>query len=151
MGYSGAVITPFYDSAAGEDDRERAGIDLVLQRMLRALRESESAASRQHPVPRERHPQSQFRSGRATTDAIDTTPELFFLSGAPRPGHAAFNFIGNVRRQRQSQTKGYRPPKQLAAPPLPAYDHRSGASGHRQLLLELGPTRLCGMTRREGA
>jgi len=151
MGYSGAVITPFYDSLLVKMTASGQGFDLVLQRMLRALREFRIRGVKTNiPFLENVILNPQFRSGRATTTLIDTTPELFSFPARRDRATRLLNFIGNVVVNGNPHAKGYRPPKQLAAPPLPAYDHRVPAPpGTRQLLLELGPRRFAEWTAKQ--
>ncbi len=141
MGYSGAVITPFYDSLLVKMIVSGQSYEIALSRMRRALSEFRIRGVKTNIPFLENvitHPQ--FSSGQATTTLIDTTPELF--SFRPRRDRATklLGFLGNVIVNGNPHAKGYRPEKPFApATPL-AYNPRSTPPpGTRQLLLELGP------------
>ena len=141
MGYSGAVITPFYDSLLVKMTASGQGFELVLQRMLRSLREFRIRGVKTNIPFLENvitHPQ--FRSGRATTTLIDTTPELFSFPARKDRATRLLNFLGNVIVNGNPHVKGYQPSKVLLSPKPPSYDHRvPPPPGSRQLLLKLGP------------
>src|SRR5690606_13196548 len=78
MGFSGAVITPFYDSMLVKVIANAATYHLALSRMHRVLNEFRIRGVKTNIPFLENvvaHPT--FREGRATTTLIDTTPELF--------------------------------------------------------------------------
>ncbi len=148
MGYSGAVITPFYDSLLVKMIVSGQSYPLTLNRMRRALSEFRIRGVKTNIPFLENvvtHPQ--FVSGQATTTLIDTTPELFTFR--PRRDRATklLNFLGNVIVNGNPHAKGYRPDRPFLAPPPTAYDHRMAPPpGTRQLLLELGPKKFAAWT-----
>jgi pyruvate carboxylase len=114
--YTGAVITPYYDSllvkvTARGHDPEEAG-----RRMDRALREfrirgvATNLAFLENVIA---HPL--FKSGQCTTRFLDTTPELFKI--APRRDRASrlLKFVGDVVVNGNPEMKG----RALPALPLP--------------------------------
>ena len=141
MGDAGTVITPFYDSLLVKVTASGPTFEMALQRMDRALSEFRIRGVKTnipflenvivHPI---------FRSGKAVTTLIDTTPALFTFK--PRRDRASklLNFLGNVVVNGNPQAKGHK----LAGPaPIilsPSYDHKQApTAGSRQKLLELGP------------
>ncbi|WP_454688976.1 pyruvate carboxylase [Achromobacter aloeverae] len=122
--YTGAVITPYYDSllvkvTARGHDPEEAG-----QRMDRALREfrirgvATNLAFLENVIA---HPL--FKSGKCTTRFLDTTPELFKI--APRKDRASrlLRFIGEVTVNGNPEMKGRATPAlPLPQPLLPKAD-----------------------------
>jgi len=140
MGYSGAVITPFYDSMLVKSITSGQTYDIAINRARRVLSEFRIRGVKTNIPFLENviaHPQ--FRAGQATTTLIDTTPELFKFK--PRRDRATklLNFIGNVIVNGNPHAKGYRPEKPFPLAPLPPYDHSvAPAPGTRQKLLELG-------------
>src|SRR5207302_2202212 len=95
--------------------------DLVLSRMRRALSEFRIRGVKTNIPFLENviaHPH--FRSGRATTTLIDTTPGLFTFK--PRRDRATklLNFLGNVIVSGNPHAKGYKPEKPLMAAKVPA-------------------------------
>ncbi|MRR50847.1 MAG: pyruvate carboxylase [Rhodocyclaceae bacterium] len=139
--YTGAVITPFYDSllvkvtAKGHDPEE------AIRRMDRALREfrirgvSSNLAFLENVIA---HPL--FKSGECTTRFIDTTPELFNFK--PRRDRATklLNFVGEVTVNGNPEMKGRQRPTHLpTAPQLPKVDLATAPpAGSRDKLKELG-------------
>jgi pyruvate carboxylase len=140
--YTGAVITPFYDSllvkitARGHDPEE------AISRMDRALREfrvrgvTTNLAFLENVIA---HPL--FKSGECTTRFIDTTPELFNFKPKRDRATRLLKFVGDVVVNGNPEMKGRtKPVLPLPKPQLPKAD--LGASpppGSRQRLLELGP------------
>ncbi len=150
--YTGAVITPFYDSllvkvtARGHDPEE------AIRRMDRALREfrirgvSTNLAFLENIIA---HPL--FKSGECTTRFIDGTPELFSFKAKRDRATRLLKFIGEVVVNGNPEMKGRAGPVRapakaqlpgvdLAAPPAP---------GSRDKLKELGPERFAQWLRRE--
>ena len=148
MGFSGAVVTPFYDSMLVKLITSGQTYEVALARAKRTLAEFRIRGVKtnipflenviSHPI---------FRSGQATTTLIDTTPELFAFK--PRRDRATrlLNFLGNVIVNGNPQAKGYRPERPLPTPVVPAHVHQPPQSGTRQRLLELGPRGFARWTR----
>ena len=140
MGYSGAVITPFYDSMLVKSITSGQTYDIAINRARRVLSEFRIRGVKTNIPFLENvitHPQ--FRSGQATTTLIDTTPELFAFK--PRRDRATklLTFLGNVIVNGNPHAKGFRPDRPFPAAALPAYDHSlPPPPGTRQKLLELG-------------
>ncbi len=119
--YTGAVITPFYDSllvkvtARGHDPEE------AIRRMNRALREFRVRGVASNLAFLENiilHPT--FRSGECTTRFIDTTPELFTYKKHRDRATRLLRFIGDVDVNGNPEMAGRALPKRpLAAPILP--------------------------------
>jgi len=138
--YTGAVITPFYDSllvkvtAKGHDPEE------AIRRMDRALREfrirgvSSNLAFLENVIA---HPL--FKNGECTTRFIDTTPELFNFK--PRRDRATrlLNFIGEVTVNGSPEMKGRQRPAHVVPAQLPKADLAAPPpEGSRDKLKELG-------------
>lgn len=154
--YTGAVITPFYDSllvkvtAKGHDPEE------AIRRMDRALREfrirgvTSNLAFLENVIA---HPL--FKSGECTTRFIDTTPELFNFK--PRRDRATrlLKFVGEVIVNGNPEMKGRPRPPQLAAhgfarPLLPKADLTAPPpAGSRDRLKALGPEKFAQWMREE--
>ncbi len=148
MGYSGAVITPFYDSMLVKSITSGQTYDMAMRRAHRTLSEFRIRGVKTNIPFLENviaHPQ--FRAGQATTTLIDTTPELFKFK--PRRDRATklLTFLGNVIVNGNPHAKGYRPDKPFPAAPFPAWDHTiAPPPGTRQKLLELGPKKFAEWT-----
>lgn len=95
--YTGAVVTPYYDSLLAKVTVRGMSLDEANNRMVRALKEfrirgvSNNLAFLEKVIT---HPL--FTSGQCTTRFIDTTPELFEL--APKQDRATrlLEFLGNI-------------------------------------------------------
>ena len=142
--YSGALITPYYDSllvkvtAWGDTSGE------AIARMDRALREfrirgvSSNLQFLENVI---RHPQ--FVSSTCITKFIDDTPELFRIT--PRRDRATklLRFLGNVIVNGNPEMKGRKAPDGVfAVPTLPRIDPTQPVpKGTRDKLKELGPAK----------
>ncbi|MDP6590376.1 MAG: biotin carboxylase N-terminal domain-containing protein, partial [Alphaproteobacteria bacterium] len=95
--YSGAVITPFYDSLLEKVTAWAPTPDEAIQRMDRALREFRIRGVRTNLVFLETllgH--AKFRGGDYTTRFIDETPELFHFAKRRDRATRLLRFIGEV-------------------------------------------------------
>ena len=139
--YSGAVITPFYDSllvkvtAWGHSPGEAAA---RMDRALREFRVRGVSTNLQFLENVIAHPL--FRSGACTTRFIDETPELF--SFQPRRDRATklLQFIGEVTINGNAEMKGRKAHDgPLAYPHKPHWDLAAPVpGGTRDRLIELG-------------
>ncbi|MES2258491.1 MAG: pyruvate carboxylase [Pseudomonadota bacterium] len=145
--YSGAVITPYYDSLLVKVTAWAPQPDEAIARMDRALREFRiRGLSTNLPFLENVINHDLFRSGECTTRFIDTTPELFNFTKRQDRATRLLRFIGDVSVNGNPEMKGRTAPdRALAAPLLP---HLSAAEldrplppGSRNKLLELGPER----------
>jgi pyruvate carboxylase len=140
--YSGAVITPYYDSLLVKVTAWAPTSDEAISRMDRALREfrirglSTNLQFLENVIGHEL-----FRSGECTTRFIDATPELFVFT--PRKDRATklLKFVGEVAVNGNPEMKGRRPPDGvLPVPRLPALSLNTPVpQGTRDKLKELGP------------
>jgi len=141
MGYSGAVITPFYDSMLVKVIASGRDYHVACDRMHRALSEFRIRGVKTNiPFLENVIGNDLFRAGHATTTLIDTTPELFAFK--PRRDRATklLNFLGNVIVNGNPHAKGYRPARAVEVPQAPRVDLTEPMpKGTRDLLLELGP------------
>ena len=140
MGYSGAVITPFYDSMLVKVIASGQTYPIAMDRMDRALSEFRIRGVKTNIPFLEnviRHPQ--FRSGQATTTLIDTSPELFTFKARRDRATKLLNFLGNVIVNGNPHAKGYKPSRALDVPVVPKPGTAAPSKGTRDLLLELGP------------
>lgn len=139
--YSGAVITPFYDSllvkvtAWGHTSDEAA---LRMDRALREFRVRGMATNLQFLENVISHPL--FRSGECTTRFIDTTPELFNFTKRRDRATRLLKFIGNVAVNGNPEMKGRKlPVLPLSRPIKPSISFDTSIpSGTRDKLKELG-------------
>jgi pyruvate carboxylase len=114
--YTGAVITPYYDSLLVKVTTWAAISDEAIRRMDRALREFRIrglASNLQFLENVINHPV--FQSDACTTTFIDTTPELFNLSARRDRATRLLRFIGEVVVNGNPEMKG----RQVPVGPLP--------------------------------
>ena len=138
--YSGAVITPFYDSLLEKVTAWAPDADEAAARMGRALREFRIrgvATNLRFLEALIGHPD--FRSGEVTTTFIDDTPALFDFR--PRRDRATrlLNYLGDVLINGSRDVEGRRRPERRAEPRLPDLPAHSPPPGSRQRLEALGP------------
>ncbi len=119
--YTGAIITPYYDSLLVKVTARGHDADEAIRRMDRALREfrirgvATNLAFLENVIG---HPL--FKNGECTTRFIDTTPELFDFK--PRRDRATrlLKFVGEVTVNGNPEMQGRsRPCHPLAKPQLP--------------------------------
>ncbi|OGA42958.1 MAG: pyruvate carboxylase [Betaproteobacteria bacterium RIFCSPLOWO2_12_FULL_63_13] len=140
--YSGAVITPWYDSLLVKVTSWGHTADEAIARMDRALREfrvrgvSTNLQFLENVIG---HPL--FRSGECTTRFIDDTPELFHFTLRRDRATKLLQFIGDVVINGNQEMKGRRLfEAPLPRPLKPVCDVAAPAPrGTRDLLRELGP------------
>ncbi|MEN9316802.1 MAG: hypothetical protein RIS35_3195, partial [Pseudomonadota bacterium] len=140
--YSGAVITPFYDSLLVKVTAWAPTAEEAIRRMDRGLREFRIrgvSTNLQFVENVINHPD--FVAGRVITRFIDSTPELFRFTKRLDRATRLLRYIGDVTVNGHPDMKGRQVPDlshlHLAVPRLdtttPAPD------GSRQLLRKLGP------------
>ncbi len=140
--YSGAVITPYYDSLLVKVTAWAQSVDEMMARMNRVLREfrirglSTNLQFLENVIA---HPS--FAAGDYTTNFIDTTPELFEFTQRRDRATKLLRYIGDVVVNGQPEMKGRTPPPaDLPAPRLPDCDlTQNPPAGIRDELLERGP------------
>lgn len=150
--YTGAVITPFYDSLLVKVTARGHDVEEAIRRMDRALREfrirgvSTNLAFLENVIA---HPS--FKSGECTTRFIDTTPELFNFKQRRDRATKLLNFVGDVIVNGNPEMKGrLKPAHALSKPLLPETDLvRSLLPGTRDRLKALGPEKFAQWMRDE--
>ncbi len=148
--YSGAVITPYYDSllvkttAWGRDFRQ------ACQRMDRCLREFRVRGVKTNIPFLENvvnHPD--FQAGRVTTGWLEQTPELFRFIQRKDRATKLLTYLGEVIVNQNPTVAGKPVPARIDAPPVPRHDTSPPPAGTRQLLAALGPERFAEWTASE--
>ncbi|MES1924460.1 pyruvate carboxylase [Salinisphaera sp. T31B1] len=140
--YTGAVITPFYDSLLVKVTTWARTVDATIARMDRALREfrirglSTNLQFLENVIG---HPQ--FVAGEYTTRFIDTTPELFQFEARRDRATRLLRYIGDVTVNGHPEMAGRTVPDTVFADaPLPRIDLSTAVPrGLRDELLERGP------------
>ena len=138
--YSGALITPFYDSLLEKVTAWAPTAEETIARMDRALREfrvrgvATNLAFLEALIGHAR-----FRAGDYTTRFIDDTPELFDFP--PRRDRATrlLSFIGDVLVNGNPEVKGRVAPGLQPPPQAPRPPAGDPPDGSKQLLATLGP------------
>ena len=150
-GFSGSVITPFFDSLLVKVTTWGGSLDEAKQRADRALREFRIRGVKtnisfllnliEHPT---------FTSGNATTTFIDETPALFRFRANRDRATKTLSYIGDVIVNGRSDVKGSGPVRRLVTPlPPPVPTLTPPAPGTRQLLQSMGPERFAEWVRNE--
>ena len=137
--YSGAVITPFYDSLLEKVTAWAPTPDEAIARMDRALREFRIRGVRTNLVFLETllgHPK--FLSGEYTTRFIDETPELFHFGKRRDRATRLLRFIGEVIVNGNPEVEGRPVGPTVKFPVKPVRPNGEAPAGSRQRLAELG-------------
>jgi pyruvate carboxylase len=146
--YSGAVITPYYDSllvkttAWGRDFRQ------ACQRMDRCLREFRVRGVKTNIPFLENvvnHPD--FQAGRVTTAWLEQTPELFQFVQRKDRATKLLTYLGEVIVNQNPTVAGKPAPTRIDAAPVPPHDTAAPPDGTRQLLAAMGPEKFAAWTR----
>ncbi|ROO24454.1 pyruvate carboxylase [Salinisphaera orenii MK-B5] len=140
--YTGAVITPYYDSLLVKVTTWARTVDATIARMDRALREfrirglSTNLQFLENVIG---HPK--FAAAEYTTRFIDTTPELFEFKTRQDRATRLLRYIGDVTVNGHPQMEGRSVPGGVfPEAPLPACDLTAPPPrGLRDELLERGP------------
>ncbi len=138
--YSGAVITPFYDSLLEKVTAWAPTREEAIRRMDRALREFRIRGVKTNLAFLDallNHPR--FRSGEYTTDFIDETPELLRFTPPRDRATRLLSFLGNVLVNGNPEVAGRPVPGRVPQPQVPDGLEPSAERGSRELLAELGP------------
>ena len=148
QGFSGSVITPFYDSMLVKVTASGQTYQMAMDRVHRALAEFRIRGVKTNiPFLENVIANDTFRAGQATTTLIDTTPELFAFKPKRDRATKLLNFLGNVIVNGNPHSKGFKPARPFPPAVPPAYSHRQAPPpGTRQLLLELGPKKFAAWT-----
>jgi pyruvate carboxylase len=139
--YSGAVITPYYDSLLVKVTAWAPTSDEAIARMDRALREFRiRGVSTNLPFLENVINHGLFKSGECTTRFIDTTPELFQFAKRRDRATRLLRFIGDVVVNGNPEMKGRKAIESILPAPILPTVHRAAPilPGSRDKLKELG-------------
>ena len=153
--YSGAVITPYYDSLLVKVTAWGHSPDEAARRMDRALREFRVRGLSSNLLFLENviaHPL--FRSGECTTRFIDETPELFTFQKRRDRATRLLKFLGEVTVNGNPEMKGRTlPPLPMAKPIKPPVSmcdlSVKPPAGTRDRLHQLGATKFAEWMKKE--
>jgi len=138
--YSGAVITPYYDSLLVKTTAWGREFRHACQRMDRCLREFRVRGVKTNiPFLENVVNHADFQAGNVSTTWLEQTPELFRF--APRKDRATrlLSYLGDVIVNGNPAVAGKPHPLRLDSPPIPPHDAAAPPEGTRQILARLGP------------
>ncbi len=138
--YSGAAITPFYDSLLVKISTWGREFDQACNRMDRGLREFRVRGVKTNIPFLENvvnHPA--FRQGDITTSFIDNTPSLFTFTPKKDRATKLLTYLGETAVNSNPEVAGKPKPKAFRAAPVPAHISEPAPAGTKQLLDKLGP------------
>jgi pyruvate carboxylase len=138
--YSGALITPFYDSLLEKVTAWAVNRDDAIARMDRALREFRIRGVTTNLLFLEQiinHPD--FAEANYTTRFIDDTPELYRFPQRRDRATRLLRFIGDVQVNGSPEVAGRREAAERRAAPLPKLQTGPVPDGTVQRLEQLGP------------
>jgi pyruvate carboxylase len=148
--YTGAVITPFYDSLLVKVTAWGRAFPHACDRMARALREFRIRGLRTNIPFLENvvnHPK--FRAGQVTTSFLDETPSLFRFPVRRDRATKLLSYLGEVIVNGNPEMQGKTPPAELRPARVPAHIAGEPPRGTRQLLDELGAEGFARWTREQ--
>ncbi|HMP77750.1 MAG TPA: pyruvate carboxylase [Kiritimatiellia bacterium] len=138
--YSGAVITPYYDSLLVKVTTWAASFEQAIQRMDRTLSEFRIRGVQTNiPFINNLILHPTFQSGQAVTTFIDDTPELFRWPHRRDRATKLLKYIGEVIVNGNPEVKGRADGRALETPKPPPAPLGEPPAGTRQKLKELGP------------
>ncbi len=156
--FSGAVITPFYDSLLVKVTAQGLAFADAARRMMRALEEFRVRGVKTNIpflINLVTHPD--FLAYKVTTRFIDETPALFRLPRRQDRATRLLTYIGEVIVNGPFEAAGRLPagrtiPRAAVAIPLPEQEARSASEekeGTRDLLRRLGPEKFAAWVRQQ--
>jgi pyruvate carboxylase len=138
--YSGAVITPYYDSLLVKVTAWGSDFHQAYQRMDRSLREFRIRGVKTNvPFLENVVNSADFQSGRVTTRWIEETPALFHFTQKRDRATRLLSYLADVIVNGNPEVAGKPTPKRLNPAPIPLHIPAAPPEGTRQLLLRLGP------------
>jgi pyruvate carboxylase len=138
--YSGATITPYYDSLLVKISAWASEFDQACNRADRALREFRVRGVKTNiPFLENVVNNPSFRSGNCTTSFIDQTPGLFAFSLRKDRATRLLTYLGETIVNGSPEVAGKPRPKEFRAAPVPPHISTPAPRGTKQLLDEMGP------------
>jgi pyruvate carboxylase len=139
--FSGAVVTPYYDSLLVKVSARGTRLADASRRMERCLQEFRVRGVKTNIpflINLVTHPT--FLAGECTTKFIDETPELFHFVVRRDRATKLLEYLGDVIVNGNALVKDRPKSTRRESAPVPAWDKRqSPPDGTRQKLLQLGP------------
>jgi pyruvate carboxylase len=146
--FTGAVITPFYDSLLVKVCASALRYDEACRKMDRALAEWRIRGVRTNlPFLRNVVTHPRFVAGQATTTFIEESPELLVFQERFDRASKLLQFIGDLSINGNPEVKGHRP-SLLRKPVVPSHDaDAKPPEGTRDLWKKLGTEGFCAWVR----
>ncbi len=148
--YSGAIITPFYDSLLVKMTAWGREFEQACKRMDRALREFRVRGVKTNiPFLENVVNNPKFQAGEVTTSFLDEHPELFRFT--PRRDRATklLTYLGDVIVNGNPEVAGKPRPNRFPVPVAPEHNSSQPPPGTRQLLDQLGVEKFARWTREQ--
>jgi pyruvate carboxylase len=139
--YSGAVITPYYDSLLVKVTAFAPTFDQTIRRMDRGLREFRVRGVKTNiPFLENLLAHGEFARGASTTTFIDSTPDLVRWHPKRDRATKVLSFLGDIIVNGNPEVKGRGDNRALPEPEMPPLDLAAPLpAGSRDRLRELGP------------
>src|SRR5450432_2577403 len=150
--FSGAVITPYFDSLLVKITASGTTLEEAARRADRSLREFRVRGVKSNIPFLEnliRHPT--FIAGKATTTFIDNTPELFHFKPLRDRGTKILSYLADVIVNGRPDVKGKTDlSRHLPTPVIPKFEKPiTPPPGTRDKLFELGPEKFAEWARKQ--
>jgi pyruvate carboxylase len=139
--YSGAVITPYYDSLLVKVTAFAPTFDQTIRRMDRALREFRVRGVKTNiPFLENLLAHKEFTEGDTTTTFIDSTPDLVRWQPKRDRATKVLSFLGDIIVNGSPEVKGRVDGRPLPEPEMPLYDLAAPIPpGTRDAFKQMGP------------
>ncbi|MCC7351543.1 MAG: pyruvate carboxylase [Phycisphaerales bacterium] len=149
--FSGAVITPYFDSLLVKLTAWGTTFAEAIRRMDRALREFRVRGVKSNiPFLENLILNPVFQSGDATTTFIDNTPELFHFQPKRDRATKILSYLGDVIINSRPDVKGkVLAGREFVDPPMPNHPRGEVPGGLRNKLLEMGPEKFAQWVRKQ--
>ena len=150
--YSGAVITPYYDSLLVKTTAWGREFTHACQRMDRSLREFRVRGVKTNiPFLENVVNHADFQAGRVTTRWLEETPALFRFAARRDRATKLLTYLAEVIVNGNPSVAGKPTPIRMRTPPIPPRDSSAPPEGTKQLLDGLGAERFAQWTLRSKA
>jgi pyruvate carboxylase len=137
--YSGAVITPYYDSLLVKTTAWGREFTHACQRMDRSLREFRVRGVKTNiPFLENVVNHADFQAGRVTTRWLEETPALFRFAARRDRATKLLTYLAEVIVNGNPSVAGKPTPIRMRTPPIPPRDSSAPPEGTKQLLDGLG-------------
>ncbi|MEQ9064911.1 MAG: pyruvate carboxylase [Vicingaceae bacterium] len=149
--YQGVTVSPFFDSMLVKVSAHSRTLDGACRKMDRALREFRIRGVKTNiPFLINIIEHEVFRSGKASVNFIQATPELFLFKTQLDRATKAAKFLADVIVNGNPDVKFTDSNKRLEDPVVPSFDpYIEYPKGSKDLLTKLGPEAFCEWLKKE--